>query len=109
MDGFAVRSIDTEGASQENPVLLRNIDSSMAGCSSSLHLKPGECIQCMTGAKIPSGADAVIMVEQTSGFSDNELIKVMADVSLGKNIRLEGEEIKNGIFWFKREHENYCK
>ena len=50
----------------------------------------------MTGAKIPSGADAVIMVEQTSGFSDNELIKVMADVSLGKNIRLEGEEIKNG-------------
>ena len=96
MDGFAVRSIDTEGASQENPVLLRNIDSSMAGSPSSLHLKPGECIQCMTGAKIPSGADAVIMVEQTSGFSDNELIKVMADVSLGKNIRLEGEEIKNG-------------
>ena len=96
MDGFAIRSIDTKGASQENPVLLRNIGSSMAGSPSSLHLKSGECIQCMTGAKIPSGADAVIMVEQTSGFSDNELIKVMADVSLGKNIRLEGEEIKNG-------------
>ena len=96
MDGFAVRSSDTHEASQQTPVSLKNIGSSAAGSPSSLKLKPGECIQCMTGAKIPNGADAVIMVEQTSGYSDNEMIEIMADVYPGKNIRLKGEEIKKG-------------
>ena len=67
MDGFAVRSSDTIGASKENPIKLKNIGSSSAGSPSSINLSQGECIQCMTGAKIPKGADAVIMVEQTSG------------------------------------------
>ena len=102
MDGFAVRSSDTHEASQQTPVSLKNIGSSAAGSPSSLKLKPGECIQCMTGAKIPNGADAVIMVEQTSGYSDNEMIEIMADVYPGKNIRLKGEEIKKGDILIKK-------
>ena len=53
MDGFAVRSLDTIGASKENPVTLKNIGISSAGTPSNLVLNKGECIKCMTGAKIP--------------------------------------------------------
>ena len=56
----------------------------------------------MTGAKIPKGADAVIMVEQTSGYSDNGTVKVMAEVPPGKNIRIEGEEIKKTDILIKK-------
>ncbi|GIS56482.1 MAG: hypothetical protein CM1200mP1_04200 [Candidatus Neomarinimicrobiota bacterium] len=71
MDGFAVRSSDKIGASKDNPITLNNIGISSAGVPSDLVLNEGDCIQCMTGAKIPSGSDAVIMVEDTDGFSDN--------------------------------------
>lgn len=96
MDGFALRSQDTIGASNNTPILLRNIDVSSAGSPSELMINSGECIQCMTGAKIPKGADAVIMVEHTSGFSDNENIQIINQVDEGKNIRKIGEEIKKG-------------
>ena len=102
MDGFALRSIDTIGASKENPIELENIGSSSAGSPSSINLSQGECIQCMTGAKVPKGADAVIMVEQTSGYSDNGTVKVMAEVPPGKNIRIEGEEIKKTDILIKK-------
>ena len=81
---------------------LKNIGSSSAGSPSSINLSQGECIQCMTGAKIPKGADAVIMVEQTSGYSDNGTVKVMAEVPPGKNIRIEGEEIKKTDILIKK-------
>ena len=102
MDGFAVRSIDTLGASKENPIILKNIGSSSAGSPSKIDLSPGECIQCMTGAKIPKGADAVIMVEHTSGYSDNGTVGVMAEILPGKNIRIEGEEIKKRDILIKK-------
>ena len=77
MDGFAVRSSDTIGASKNNTITLKNIGISSAGSPSQLKLNQGECIQCMTGAKIPAGSDAVVMVEHTSGFSDNSTVKIM--------------------------------
>ena len=102
MDGFAVRSIDTLGASKENPIILKNIGSSSAGSPSKIDLSPGECIKCLTGAKIPKGADAVIMVEYTSGYSDNGTVGVMAEILPGKNIRIEGEEIKKRDILIKK-------
>ena len=56
MDGFAVRSSDTFGATRTNILSLKNIDVSSAGSPSDLILKKGECIQCMTGAKNPKGS-----------------------------------------------------
>ena len=96
MDGFAVRSSDTIGASKDNPITLNNIGISSAGVPSDLVLNEGDCIQCMTGAKIPSGSDAVIMVEDTDGFSDNDNVQVMIEAQPGKHIRLKGEEINKG-------------
>ena len=52
-------------------ITLKNIGISSAGVPSDLILNEGECMQCMTGAKIPSGSDAIVMVEHTTGFSDD--------------------------------------
>jgi len=96
MDGFAVRAEDTKNASHENPVTLKMVGISSAGTPSEVTLNPGECIQCMTGAKIPNGADAIIIVEDTSGFSDAESFQIMNEASPGKHIRNKGEEIQEG-------------
>ena len=96
MDGFAVRSSDTIKASQENPISLKIICVSSAGSPSMLALNTGECIQCMTGAKIPDGADAVIMVEDTSGFSDEDSVQIFLEAHPEKHIRKKGEEIQKG-------------
>ncbi|MDB9884504.1 molybdopterin molybdotransferase MoeA [Candidatus Marinimicrobia bacterium] len=96
MDGFAVRSSDTFGATRTSSVSLKNIDESSAGSPSDLILKKGECIQCMTGAKIPKGADAIIMVEDTSGFSNDKNVQIMIEVKRGQHIRKMGEEINEG-------------
>ena len=55
MDGFAVRSSDTIGASKENPITLNNIGISSAGVPSALILKKKDCIQCMTVPKYLRG------------------------------------------------------
>jgi len=96
MDGFAVRSSDTFSATRTSTVSLKNIDESSAGSPSDLILKKGECIQCMTGAKIPKGADAIIMVEDTSGFSNDKNVQIMIEVKRGQHIRKMGEEINEG-------------
>ena len=96
MDGFALRSSDILGATNSNPVKLKLVSISSAGSPTGVFLKRGECIQCMTGAKIPEGADTIVMVENTSGFNENKFIKIFSEVLLGKHIRKKGEEIKKG-------------
>ena len=102
MDGFAVRSSDTFGATRTNILSLKNIDVSSAGSPSDLILKKGECIQCMTGAKIPKGADAIIMVEDTSGFSNDKTVRIMIEAKLGQHIRKIGEEVNQGDILIKK-------
>jgi len=96
MDGFAVRSEDTINASRENPITLKLVSISAAGSPSNVTIGLGECAQCMTGATIPDGADSIIMVENTSGFSDKNEVQIFQQASMGDHIRLKGEEIKEG-------------
>ena len=96
MDGFAVLSRDTKDATPTNPVTLKLVGVSSAGTPSDIELEEGECIQCMTGAKIPHGADAIIMVEDSSGFSDLDKVQITIEAFPGKHIRNCGEEIKEG-------------
>ena len=102
MDGFAVRAIDTIHASEKKPIVLKIVDVSSAGSPSEIIIRKGECIQCMTGAEIPKGADAIIMVEDTSGFSNNDYVKVMISASSGAHIRKKGEEINEGDVLIKK-------
>jgi molybdopterin molybdotransferase len=65
MDGFAVRSADTKGASEERPVALQVIESIPCGAVPTKKLTANTAARIMTGAMIPEGADSVVMIELT--------------------------------------------
>ncbi|MDI6786558.1 MAG: molybdopterin molybdotransferase MoeA [bacterium] len=92
MDGFALKSSDTKGASQQNPIILKIIENLPAGKTPKNTIHKGEATRIMTGAPMPLGGDGVIMVEYTE--STNNEVKIYKAVSSGKNIRLAGEDVK---------------
>ena len=96
MDGFAVRAADTKGASKKTPVDLRMIGVVSAGSLGDIVVGPGQCAQCMTGALIPEGADAIVMVESSSGYESGPEVQMYTEVQEGQHIRRVGEEIQSG-------------
>ena len=84
MDGFAVKSIDTKGASKDFPVKLNIKGTISAGLNNSNKMNHSECYQIMTGAEIPTGADAVVIVENSSGFTDTNLVNIYKEVKVLK-------------------------
>jgi molybdopterin molybdotransferase len=69
MDGYAVLAADVAGATPERPVTLPVRGEVPAGDTRRHDLAPGTCLRIMTGAPLPSGADAVVPVEWTDGGS----------------------------------------
>ena len=70
MDGYAVRAADTAGASDASPVSLRVVGELAAGVAPTVAVGSGEAIRIMTGAPMPAGADAVVMVERTRSTAE---------------------------------------
>ena len=70
MDGFAVIAEDTFGAGRYHARVLRCIETVYTGQVPSQRLATGECIEIATGAPMPDGADAVVMVEETEKADD---------------------------------------
>jgi len=66
MDGYAIRSTDVDGATEEGPARLRVIGDVPAGEAPTVTLEPGTAIRIATGAPVPAGADAVVPVEDTT-------------------------------------------
>ena len=94
MDGFAVLFADVSGASESNPVKLRVIETIAAGKMPNAPVVAGTASRIMTGAPLPSGADAIIPVEQTRGSSDT--VEILA-IEPGRNfIRPRGEDLRVG-------------
>ncbi len=94
MDGYAVIAEDTFGAGRRNPKSLSVTGHVFAGDDPSAVLKRGEAFQIATGAPMPKGADAVVMVEETeSGVNSVNIFKA---VYPGANIGQAGEDIKQG-------------
>ncbi len=100
MDGYAVQSADTVGASAEAPARLRVIENLAAGYLAGHKVAPGTAIRIMTGAPIPVGADAVIQFEDTR--QEGEWVKVFRTVRPGQNIRLAGEDVRQGDLVLRR-------
>lgn len=94
MDGYAVRAIDLENASSSNPIRLKVIEDLPAGYIAKSNLDIGQAIRIMTGATIPNGADAVVMVEVTK--TDGEYVEIYESVKVGQHIRLKGEDLQAG-------------
>ncbi|MBT2505524.1 molybdopterin molybdotransferase MoeA [Streptomyces sp. ISL-98] len=67
MDGYAVRTADVTGASEEFPAVLTVIGDVAAGSGETLTVGPGQAARIMTGAPLPPGAEAVVPVEWTDG------------------------------------------
>lgn len=65
MDGYAVKAKDTFNAGQRSPKILRLVGEVHAGETPTSKVGAGECLQIATGAMMPKGADAVVMVEDT--------------------------------------------
>jgi molybdopterin molybdotransferase len=94
MDGYAVRSADTAGASPGVPVYLDVIGVQAAGDAGSLVLATGQAVAITTGASLPAGADAVVRLEETDGGM--ERVAIRAAVSVGTHIRARGETLRAG-------------
>jgi len=92
MDGYAVIAEDTFGASPKKPKNVKRIGKIEIGEVSSLSIHKGEAIRISTGAALPDGADAVIMIEDTE--KKNEEIIIYNPVAPGKNVSKQGEDIK---------------
>ncbi len=91
VDGFAVRSADTFGASDGLPAYMRIIGEILMGRAPEQPLGPGTCMRIATGGMLPEGADAIVMIEQTESISADE-VGVFKAVSPGQNVIRRGED-----------------
>lgn len=95
VDGYAVRSADTAGASETIPVLLTIIEEVAIGTAAHKKVESGTCVYVPTGGMVPEGADAVVMVEYCETFGASQTAVYQA-VSFGKSVVIPGEDVKNG-------------
>ncbi len=94
MDGYAVRSSDLVFSAASATVALLVIEDLPAGKVSKAELKCGQAIRIMTGAVLPKGADAVVMVEDTDQCGKKVFIR--RKVRPGENTGQPGEDVKKG-------------
>jgi molybdopterin molybdotransferase len=94
MDGYAVRAVDTKYASFDEPVALPVVGDIAAGAKTRGGMGPGLAMRIMTGAPIPTGADAVIPLEDTNRGVAR--VEVRRPVRNGECIRRAGEDLLAG-------------
>ncbi|MFZ2540237.1 MAG: gephyrin-like molybdotransferase Glp [Gallionella sp.] len=101
MDGYAVRAADL----QHIPAILVQVEDIKAGAMPTMAVLPGQCARIMTGAPIPQGADTVIRVEDTQASgtvgSGGYKVQINQPAKLGADIRLRGENLRNGAEVFE--------
>jgi molybdenum cofactor synthesis domain-containing protein len=94
MDGYAVRAADTAGATRDTPVRLHRVETIYTGQMPVQVVSAGLCSEVATGAPMPEGADAVVMVEETS--ADGDTVHVFAAAAAGQNIGRQGQDMRKG-------------
>jgi molybdopterin molybdotransferase len=99
MDGYAVRAQDTFGASPGLPQYLEITGHVPMGLAPSQAINPGEALRLATGAMLPEGADAVVMVEYTAEHPDQSL-EVRRSVAPGENVLQPDEDVRRGEVLF---------
>jgi molybdopterin molybdotransferase len=92
VDGYAVRSVDVENC----PMDLKVIGEIRAGSWPVATVGQGEAMRIMTGAPMPNGADAVVMVEDTESGEDRATVRVLKPVAAGEAIRPVGDDVSPG-------------
>ena len=100
MDGFAFK-VDDCGKTLK---IKKVIFAGDKGDDVNAILEQGECYKIMTGAKVPSDVDTIIPIENCFDVTD-KTVKIPADIKKGANLRLKGEEQKEGNILFKKGEE----
>lgn len=95
MDGYAVRAEDTTGASRAQPRVLTRVGTLFTGQVTTRRLGAGECLEIATGAPMPPGADAVVIVEETDGEASGA-VTVYSPVVPRQNVGAQGADIQRG-------------
>jgi molybdopterin molybdotransferase len=101
MDGYAVRAADVAGATSEAPVELPVVAEVAAGHPADRSMGAGEAMRIFTGAPIPDGADAVVMVEHTKRLDDGARVAIEAAVPVGEAVRAAGDDLRVGDVVFE--------
>ena len=91
VDGYAVRSQDVAAV----PVELRVVGEIAAGAAPDRPVGAGEAVRIMTGAPMPAGADAVVMVEDSERVGDDG-VRLLRSVPAGASIRRAGDDVRAG-------------
>jgi molybdopterin molybdotransferase len=90
-DGFAVRFEDLS----QVPSVLEILGESRAGQAANVIVSPGTCCEIMTGAPMPEGADAVVMVEHTEALPPSR-VRIMRTVRQGEGLLRRAAELHSG-------------
>ncbi|HKV99403.1 MAG TPA: gephyrin-like molybdotransferase Glp [Vicinamibacterales bacterium] len=94
MDGYAVIAAETTGASAGAPRTLRCVDRVFSGHVPGRGLAAGECMEIATGAPMPAGADAVVMVEETT--RDDDVVRIRTGVTARQNVGRRAADLAAG-------------
>ena len=95
MDGYAVRAADTFGAGTHAPRVLHLVETVFTGQVPAHAVPEGGCTEIATGAPVPDGADAVVMVEETEKNAGGT-VRVFGPVYPGQNVTRQGADIRAG-------------
>ena len=101
MDGFALKAEDTFGASESLPALLSVTGAVEMGLPPGVVVGRGQAAEIPTGGFLPSGADAVVMVEYTNCLGDGT-VEVTRPVTSGENVLGRGEDVAEGEVLLER-------
>jgi molybdenum cofactor synthesis domain-containing protein len=94
MDGYAIRAIDIFAAGEDHPIRLEPVGRVLAGDRPRIFVHAGECLEIATGAPLPRGADAVVMVEHA--MARKKTVDVYRAVAPGENVAKRASEIRHG-------------
>jgi molybdopterin molybdotransferase len=101
VDGYAVISSDTFGASESIPAQLSVIGSVKMGEGSSLSISSGQAVYIPTGGELPGNADSIVMIEYTEDFNDG-YINIQKSSAPGNNIVFKGDDVRSESTIIKR-------
>ncbi|MFC7393108.1 gephyrin-like molybdotransferase Glp [Scopulibacillus cellulosilyticus] len=103
-DGFAIIAEDTSHASRENPVTLEVIEEIGAGDVAQNSVGHGQAIRIMTGAALPKGANAIVMLEIVHEKNDGKKIEIKRHIKKFDNISWQGEDTEKGALLLEKGH-----
>src|SRR6476661_2840898 len=101
IDGYAVRSVDLSGATEQTPVVLPVVGEIPAGSRHPLRLQPGQAVRVAAGAPLPTLADTVVPVADTDGGTAK--LTVQRSVASASFVRRVGEDVQPGDIAVRRD------